>query len=329
MSESSPLLPSTAPTPSSPDTKPSLPEPSPNHHYGYRLMALSTIGTSTGTFFLHIALAIYSFPVRTALLLRAILQTVFALSHFLLIPSARRTLSSLTPSSLLWLSLRGLLGAIAMALYFYALKLLPAGDAATIVYLHPMFAMLIAHVALKEHAGPLELVAAGLSVAGVFLIARADDPTVPLVDMHSRVMGSLYALASALGAAIAFVIVRGLGLSINFMSSVLSLGVMYILVAVCMGGEWGLGESGMWKGGMFAVLAGVCGFSGQCYTNKGLQYCPAGSGQVVRSVGVVMTYALGVAFLGEGIGVGRVCGAGLVIGAAGVVGWLRSKGEGR
>lgn len=327
MSESSPLLPSNPASPSTSNAKSSPQEPSPDYHYGYRLMALSTIGTSTGTFFLHIALALYALPVRTALLIRAIVQTTFALSHFLLNPVARRTLSTLTPGALIWLALRGFLGAIAMALYFYALKLLPVGDAATIVYLHPMFAMLIAHMALKEHASVLELAAAALSVAGVFLIAHTNDPAVQLVDGHSRIMGSLFALASAFGAAIAFVIVRGLGLSINFMSSLLSLGVMYVLVALCMGGEWGFGERGMWKGAIIAILAGVCGFSGQCYTNKGLQHCPAGSGQVVRSVGVAMTYALGVVFLGEGIGIRRLCGAALVIGAAGVVGWSRSKSE--
>lgn len=321
-SESTPLLSASG------ATKPTVTPPAPlDHAYGYRLMALSTIGTATSSFFLHVALARYAFPVRSALLLRAVVQSLFAASHLLLNPVARRSLTSLTHPSLLWLSLRGLLGAVAMAFYFQALKLLPVGDAATIVYLHPIFAMLIAHVVLAESASLLDVAASLASVAGVFLVAGAHDPASSplLADMRTRLVGSCYALASAFSAAVAFVIVRGLGLSVNYMTSILALGLSYVVVALAMAGQWGLEHAHLWKGVSLAALSAVCGIFSQCYTNKGLQYCPAGAGQVVRTVAVVMTYFLGVVFLHEGLGFDRLCGAALVIGAAGLMGWVRAR----
>lgn len=318
--ESTPLLPST--------TIPKPPHPVQDETFGYRLMALSTIFMSTASFFFHISLSVHSFPPSTALLLRALLQTVFALHHLLTNPSARASLSTLTRSTISLLLLRGILGAIAMALWFYALKLLPVGDASTIVYLHPIFAMIIAYFTLHEPITAVHALAALVSFAGVFLIAQPPNhPATVDIPPAQRITGSLYALLSALGAAVSFVIVRGLGLRINFMTSILSLGVMYLVVSVGMGGVMDWAELKVqWKGVGWAVVGSVCGVLSQCLTNAGLQHCPAGAGQVVRMVGVAMTYGLGIAFLGETPSWGSVAGGGLVVMAASVIAWTKTVG---
>eukprot|EP00177_Eucheuma_denticulatum_P001444 GFKZ01002602.1.p1 GENE.GFKZ01002602.1~~GFKZ01002602.1.p1 ORF type:complete len:325 (-),score=35.62 GFKZ01002602.1:379-1284(-) len=281
---------------------------------------------STASFFFHISLSTHSFPPSTALLLRALLQTTFALHHLLTNPSARASLSTLTRSTLTLLILRGILGAIAMALWFYALKLLPVGDASTIVYLHPIFAMIIAYFTLAEPITIPHVIAAIVSFSGVYLIAQPANHSVTMdIPPAQRITGSLYALLSALGAAVSFVIVRGLGLRINFMTSILSLGVMYLLVSIAMGGIMDWAElKAQWKGVGWAVVGSVCGVLSQCLTNAGLQHCPAGAGQVVRMVGVAMTYALGIAFLGETPSWASVAGGGLVVMAASVIAWTKT-----
>src|SRR5690606_13753578 len=73
------------------------------------------------------------------------------------------------------LVLRGLLGFAAILCFYYALPRLPLAEATLIQYTNPVFVVLFAGVALREHVGIRELCAIGLCLAGVLLLSR---PTV-------------------------------------------------------------------------------------------------------------------------------------------------------
>jgi drug/metabolite transporter (DMT)-like permease len=112
-----------------------------------------------------------------------------------------------TNRKLLWL--RGLFGFSALSCFFFALTVLPLADATVLHYTNPVLTALLAALVLDESLRPLELAGAGLSLAGVVLIAQ---PSVLFGDSAAG-LNLLYVgigLLGALSAASAYVIVRKL-----------------------------------------------------------------------------------------------------------------------
>lgn len=64
----------------------------------------------------------------------------------------------------------------------------------------------------------------------------------------------------------------------------------------------------------------ICGLFAQCMLNKGLQYCHAGPGVLVRNLEVPMAYVLGMLFLNETPTLLRAFGSFLVVCAAVIIG---------
>lgn len=67
---------------------------------------------------------------------------------------------------------RGVLGAAALACFMFSLTHLPLGEATLIQYTNPVFAILVASLVYREHAGRRELIALGASLVGVLLVTR-------------------------------------------------------------------------------------------------------------------------------------------------------------
>lgn len=213
-----------------------------------------------------------------------------------------------------------------MALWFVSLKLLPVADSSTIVSLHPVISMLIAYIFLNESITALDVLAAVVSFTGVFLISQpgAAFTGTDGFEMH-RVSGTFYAIACAITAAVSFVMVRAIGMRVDFMANVLVLGVNYVILAVAMGAVGQVGDiGGNWKGAVFTVLSAFCGFFSQVYTNKGLQHCPVGRGQVVRMGGLALVFLLGIVFLGETPSAMSLLGALMVVSAAAMIAWIKA-----
>lgn len=67
---------------------------------------------------------------------------------------------------------RGALGAAALACFMFSLTHLPLGEATLIQYTNPIWAILVASLFYREHAGRGELMALGASLVGVLLVTR-------------------------------------------------------------------------------------------------------------------------------------------------------------
>lgn len=67
---------------------------------------------------------------------------------------------------------RGILGASALMCFIYSLTHLPLAESTLIHYTNPIFAILVASIFYREHAGPVELLALAGSVVGVLLVTR-------------------------------------------------------------------------------------------------------------------------------------------------------------
>jgi drug/metabolite transporter (DMT)-like permease len=106
------------------------------------------------------------------------------------------------------LLLRGSLGFLALACYYWTLGRLPLAEATTVHNTAPIWTAILAWLLLREALGSGTALALGLGLAGVVLVARPDasgldlDPT-----------GLLVAVAGAMCSAMAYVTVRRLALT--------------------------------------------------------------------------------------------------------------------
>lgn len=269
--------------------------------YGIFLMALSSIGFSGMAFFTHIAEEKYNFSPASTLFVRGSIHSIATSLYIAWFLGLRGTFHRLSSRQRLLLIVRGGSGAFGLICMFNALQKLPVGDAVAIFFCSPVIIMLLSGAILGEPITGLHCFAAVASFGGILLIARPgfNDET-GIISKRDRIIGSLAAFASAWFNGFEYVIVRGLGTSIHFMTSVLALSIASVIASIPLGGPIGLesllgnreGTANIMLSVLFAFLAQVC-------ANKGLQYCRAGPGGLTRNLDVPISYLLGLLFLGE------------------------------
>lgn len=70
---------------------------------------------------------------------------------------------------------RACLGAISITFSYYALRLIPLGDATTIRFSLPIWTLIIGYLVLGEPCNLLRVVAVVISISGVILIAKPEE----------------------------------------------------------------------------------------------------------------------------------------------------------
>ena len=115
--------------------------------------------------------------------------------------------------------LRGALSIFMLATFAYALKRLPMADAYTLFFIAPLLITALSAPLLGERVGAMRWIAIGVGLVGVVVAMR---PT----GEGWMGLGSLAALASAVGYALSAITVRTLGRSDNTQSMVLWMTVM-------------------------------------------------------------------------------------------------------
>lgn len=186
-----------------------------------------------------------------------------------------------------------------MAAFFYSLHLLPIGEAVSIFFISPIITMLLSNLVLAEPITRIDAIAAGVSLAGIILVARPGFGFLFSFAPH-RIVGVLSAMTAALFSAFAYVTVRNLGTSVHFMTNVFSLGFASVLMSLVLGGGMTPAYIIQMKEPIgLALLSSLFAFAAQSFLNNGLQHCPAGPGALVRNLDVPMAYVLGLTFLNE------------------------------
>lgn len=82
---------------------------------------------------------------------------------------------------------RALLGSASITFSYYALKLIPLGDATTIRFSLPIWTLIISYLVLNESCSIIKSVAVVVSISGVVLIAKPE----PVIEILARVFPSL------------------------------------------------------------------------------------------------------------------------------------------
>lgn len=211
------------------------------------------------------------------------------------------------------LLLRGAVGATALSLFYVGIGRLPLGDAVTIQYTTPVWTALTAALLLGERLRPLVLVGAGLSLAGVALVARP-----------SALFGSVGAgppldgwgvAAVATGAVLsglAYTFVRKLRATDRPMTIIFYLSWMGMVGALpfALGGGWAWPTGWEW---LLLLAIGLATHAGQVGLTKGMQRLEAGTASSVGYIQVVLAFVWGAVLLGDAVDALSVAGAALVV----------------
>lgn len=282
-------------------------------------MLLTALSFGTSNLLIHHAQTVSKFPAASTLFVRSVTHIVLSLAYVLPFRQTRKAVFSTTRRQTIMIAIRGICGAIAIISLYTALTLIPVGDSTAIFFLCPAFTMILSHFTLREHVNLPDLGAVALAVIGAFLITRPDasdlSPTAALVvPFENRILGSSLAALAAFLAATGYTIIRSLGTTFHFMTSIFSLSVCSCFVSICFGGALTpstLQQYG-WDG--VAILGGaLLTFVAQVTVTTGLQRCRAGPGILINTLEVPYSYILGLVFLHEAISPLRITGACLVV----------------
>lgn len=194
----------------------------------------------------------------------------------------------------LWL--RGLTGYFALSCVYAAVTHLPLADATVIHYLNPAFTALLAGFFLGEAISRASVIATGLCLIGVVLVAKPEA----LFGAGAGSLDPLWvavAVAGALGSALAYVVVRKLGRNEHPLVIVFYFPLVNIpasLPFVVRDFVWPTGLEWVWLLGV-----GLATQVGQMGLTWGLLALPAGQAMSLSYLQVVFAAGFGVLVFGE------------------------------
>jgi drug/metabolite transporter (DMT)-like permease len=241
-------------------------------------------------------------PSFELVLARSLIQWLFAMAlHRYRAPS----ISMWGPPRLRpWLHVRGISGALGLALFYFSLSVLPLSDATVVFFTGPPFTAILARLLLNEPLTRWHLLSMILCLMGVVLVARPafifgfDESS----SMYSG-WGIVAALVGAMFSALAYVTVRKITAmatdgELDVTVFVIYFGAWSTLIAII--GLWGFQEP-KWPESveLWLLLFGVgfAAFLGQLMLNRGLQLAPAGPGTMMRNLDVVFAFVFDITLL--------------------------------
>lgn len=207
------------------------------------------------------------------------------------------------------LFLRGLAGTTALCAFYYAITVLPLGDATAIQYTNPVLTAILGALLLGESIRRADVVGALASIAGVILIARPSFlfPTgapLPAAGLAAATFGAVIS-------ATAYVAVRALRKT----DAPIVVVFWFPLVATPIVLPWALAEwvtPSLAEWGILLAI-GVVTHAAQVCMTHGIHLLPAGRATSVGYVQVVLAFTIGVLAFHEIPTVWNLSGAALII----------------
>ncbi|XP_072413865.1 solute carrier family 35 member G1 [Chiloscyllium punctatum] len=201
------------------------------------------------------------------------------------------------------LGARGILGAIAMMLFFYAIQQMPLADATVIMFSNPVFVSVFAWIFLKERCTLWDPIFTVFTLIGVVLIARPPFLFGSRVsglesDSKNRMKGTAAAFGGAICAALTLTVIRKMGKSVSYLLSIWYYSVTGFILSVIVVSVlqvWSLPFCGLDR--LFLLLIGLCGLGGQIFLTKALQIEKAASVALMKTIEVMLAFLLQYLFL--------------------------------
>jgi len=188
----------------------------------------------------------------------------------------------------LWLSIRGIIGFISLAIFFIVIQRIPLGSAISIRYSGPVFAVILALLFLKEKVKLLQWISLLVAIVGVFVLKGA--------DLRIDSLSFILALTSAVLVGAVFTIIRYLGPKehaltiINYFMVVSLIGSLFFIQYWRMP----IGEEWIWVG-----TIGIFGLIGQVFMTRAFQLAETNIIAPFKYMELVYALLLGLVFLNE------------------------------
>ena len=202
---------------------------------------------------------------------------------------------------------RGVLGGLAVLLYFAALARIPVAEATLLNNTFPILGTLLSFYALRERPSLHLVVALGVVALGVLLVLR------PAPGAMGLGVGTLAALGAALVAGVSVTSIRALRATDNAPTIFLALSVGGLLVALPLSlGRWPT-DATLWGIGLAAAVVATVA---QLLMTAAYGSLTVAEAALWQQLTPVAAYLWAMALCGEQLTVGSACG--ILLGAAGV-----------
>jgi drug/metabolite transporter (DMT)-like permease len=215
------------------------------------------------------------------------------------------------------LLLRGFFGAFSLILFFITLQHMPLATAVTIQYLSPIFASLMAMIALKERVLPLQWLFFAIAFTGVVVVQGFDG-------------GGLWlylgvAVASALFAGLAYTMIRQLKdsehpLLIIFYFPLVSLPVSLAFTLT----DWTMPSGWDWP---VLVFVGLSAQAAQYFMTRSYQEEDLSKVASLKYVGIIYALLFGYFLFGESFTLQSYAGMALVLVGVSLNLWYRHQSD--
>lgn len=295
--------------PTKADTLSTTIQPSVSAATPYLILLLSAFFNALMTIVIDVAETKYNLPFTSSLFINTIV-TIF-LSVVVIIQGRQFHLFQLPQAQIARLAAAGLLGGISAALMYSSLTHVSAGTATTLFYSCPAMTAVLCTIAFGEPFTLRLVIVLFLNAAGISLVSH---PAMVPGDSNNAIWGVVQALVAAFAAALSFTFVKWMGTTVHFSHNMLAFGVGCAVMSMVMISRENVTQIfNNTTGSLLAVASASFAFVSKSALNYALPLCAGGTGLVVRSLSVPITFILGLMFVGELPTLSGIAGAFLVL----------------
>ncbi|EDP71174.1 hypothetical protein FBALC1_01782 [Flavobacteriales bacterium ALC-1] len=201
-----------------------------------------------------------------------------------------------------WLSFRGILSFVSLALFFKVVQDIPLGSAVALRYTAPIFSVILAFFFLKEHVKFWQWMSLLVALAGAFIMKgvdfRIDKISFILIMLSSLLVGGV------------FVIIRYLGSKEHYLTIINYFMVFSIIGSLFFIGHWRMPVGQEW---LWISLIGVLGLIGQLFLTQSFQLAEASAVAPIKYMELVYALLFGFVLFDETYSLWPIIGMLLVV----------------
>ncbi len=209
---------------------------------------------------------------------------------------------SLVGKNVFWLSLRGVLSFVSLALFFKVVQDIPLGSAVALRYTAPIFSVIMAYFFLRETVKLGQWISLIISIAGAFIMKgvdfRIDTISFVLIIMSSVLVGGV------------FVIIRYLGSREHYLTIINYFMVFSIIGSLFFINYWRMPIGKEW---LWVSLIGILGLIGQVFLTRAFQLADTSTVAPLKYMELVYALIFGFFLFDESYTVWALTGMTLVV----------------
>ncbi|KAA1243632.1 DMT family transporter [Aquimarina sp. RZ0] len=214
-----------------------------------------------------------------------------------------------------WLSCRGLLSFVSLALFFIVIQRIPLGSAVALRYTAPIFSVILAYFFLKEKVKAWQWFSLLLSIVGAFVMKG--------VDFRIDALSFILIIGSSLLVGGVFTIVRYLGSREHFLTIINYFMVFSIIGSLFFIKYWRMPMGQEW---IWVCSIGILGLIGQVFLTRAFQLAETNTVAPIKYMELAYALVLGFFLFDESYDFWAIAGMTLVVVGMLLNVWVKRKG---